>query len=462
VTITAIPSESPQEGLEGAPRVGPALSPYSAIGDALRASHSVGINLRPWQEYALDVMLSLKESGEWVYREVAVIAARQNGKTKILVPRIAMGLAEGERFIHTAQNRLLPRKVLLELAKVVPDITVFRQANGQEEIQTASGGAYMIVAPQRGARGESADCLIVDELREMEDFDFIAAAEPTLTESRNPQVIYLSNAGTDKSLVLNDLRTRGITESPGLAYMEWSADPHLAVDDEAGWLQANPSIGYGNNTIERMQALYDKYRQANELSVFETEHLCRWVVSMFPRLLQDADWQRSRRPTEQPQKPIMGINVDPSGTRVSVAYAWPQSDGSIGLAVRDFTGSPVDLTALAVDLQDVNRQLHVGTVGFDPWTDQHLARHFATAKAIKGSEFANASERFVRAVESGMLRWEQAEPVSNDLPYTARKPTTGTAFIAQRADEHRSISGVLAAIRAVWIASAPKGESVIY
>jgi hypothetical protein len=415
----------------------------------------------PWQDYALDVMLSLKESGEWLYREVAIIAARQNGKTSVLIPRVMMGLEAGERILHAAHVREISREVFLRLSPILPPGYKMRLANGQETIRSPQGGEYRVVAAQRGARGLSADLLIIDELREFEDFDFIAAAEPTLTESVNPQVIYVSNAGTDKSLVLNDLRLRAGND-PNLAYMEWSADPHLAIDDRDGWLQANPLIGYGNNSLERMQTLYEKYQAANELSHFETEHLCRWVVSMFPRLLQDPDWQKARRPVENPTKPHMGINVDPSGTRVSVAYAWSQSDGSIGLTVRDFTGSPVDLTALAVDLQDVNRQLHAGAVGFDPWTDQHLARHFPSARAINGSEFANASERFVRAVESGMLRWEQAEPVSNDLPYTARKPTTGTAFIAQRADEHRSISGVLAAIRAVWIASAPKGESVIY
>ena len=417
--------------------------------------------MAPWQEYALDVMLSLKESGEWLYREVAIIAARQNGKTSVLLPRVIMGLEEGERILHAAQVREISREVFLKLSPILPPGYKIRLANGQETIRSPQGGEYRVVAAQRGARGLSADLLIIDELREFEDFDFIAAAEPTLTESANPQVIYLSNAGTDKSVVLNDLRMRADTD-PNLAYMEWSADPHLAVDDREGWLQANPLIGYGNNSLERMQALYEKYLAANELAHFETEHLCRWVVSMFPRLLQDPDWQRARRATENPSKPAMGVNVDPSGTRVSVAYAWSQSDGSIGLTVRDFTGSPVDLTALAVDLQDVNRQLHANVVGFDPWTDQHLARHFPGAKAVNGSEFANASERFVRAVESGMLRWQQADPVSADLPYTARKPTTGTAFMAVRADEHRSISGVLAAIRAVWIASAPKGESVIY
>lgn len=440
------------------PRVGPDVSRYSFVQDAVETAEAIGIELRPWQEYALDVMLSATADGEWEYREVAVIAARQNGKTKILVPRIALGLSRGERFIHTAQNRLLPRKVLMELSQLVPDITVFRQANGQEEIQTASGGSYMIVAPQRGARGESADCLIVDELREMEDFDFIAAAEPTLTESTNPQVIYLSNAGTEKSLVLNDLRQRGTSENPsGLAYMEWSADPELPVDAEEGWLQANPSIGYGNNTVPRLRRLFEKYRDAGELSVFETEHLCRWVKSMQPPLVLQQSWQMARAALEQPLRPALGVSVHPNGRRASAALSWAQSDGSIGVRLEaDVTGDPIDLTRLAADLSERARSLGVTAVGFDNWTDQHLARHFAEAESINGQAFANASERFVRAIETGQLHWQHADAISEQLPYVSRKATQGNSFMAEPTDPNRPVTAVLAAIRAVWLASNPR------
>ena len=458
--------EATETALEGAPRVGPVLSATSRAEEAYRAAQRLGLQLFSWQRLALWQSMATNPDGRLKYREFAGIVSRRNGKTKKLNPRVLADMDRGRRVLHTAHNRMLPRKTLLDIANLDRGRYKVRQANGQEEVRDyETGGSYKILAPLRGARGEDGDTLIVDEIREFEDWDFIAAAEPIVASSDDPQVIYLSNAGWEGSVVLNDLRHRALNElTPDLCYMEWSSPPELTADDETGWLMANPAIGEpgSNLTLEYLRTVYEKYLAAGELAIWETEHLCRWTVSMMPRLVQDPDWQRARRPTEQPQKPAMGVNVDPSGTRVSIAYAWSQSDGSLGLTVRDFTGSPVDLTALAVDLLDVNRQLQANRIGFDPWTDQHLARHFPGARAINGSEFANASERFVRAVESGMLRWQQADPVSADLPYTARKPTTGSSFIAARADEHRSISGVLAAIRAVWIASAPKGESVIY
>jgi hypothetical protein len=38
----------------------------------------------------------------------------------------------------------------------------------------------------------------------------------------------------------------------------------------------------------------------------------------------------------------------------------------------------------------------------------------------------------------------------------------GTAFMAERAKGDRSITAVLAAIRAVWVASAPLQRAVLY
>lgn len=454
MTTEAMPLRGDERPVEAAARVGPPLATYSRIGAILDAASELGIQLRPWQQYASDVITSTDENGQWLYREAAVIAARQNGKTMVLLPRIKAGLDRGERIIHTAQNRLLPRATFRATAKAYPNAYV-RLANGQEAIELENGGKYIIVAPQRGARGESCDLLIIDELREMEDFDFIAAAEPTLTESDNPQVLYLSNAGTEKSVVLNDLRNRAETDQ-NLAYMEWSAAPERAVDDHAGWLEANPSIGYGNNSLERMQQLYEKYREAGELAVFETEHLCRWVKSMAPVLVSDALWLRCRGKLEPVIRPAMGISVDPSGRRASAVMAWQQSDGSIGLQVTaDVTGEPINLTALAVDLVEQARANGVQVVGFDPWTDQHLARHFPITEGINGQEYANASERFVRAVETAGIRWQHADAISHDLPHASRRASTGTSFMAEAAAD-RSITAVLAAVRAVWLASNPR------
>jgi phage terminase large subunit-like protein len=119
-----------------------------------------------------------------------------------------------------------------------------RYANGQEEVRLTNGGIYSIVAPTRGgARGPSRDLVIIDELREMDTWDFIAAAKPTMTASPDPQMLYLSNAGEEHSIVLNAIRDRAASD-PALAYLEWSAAPERTPDDREGWAEANPAMGH--------------------------------------------------------------------------------------------------------------------------------------------------------------------------------------------------------------------------
>jgi hypothetical protein len=125
------------------------------------------------------------------------------------------------------------------------------------------------------------------------------------------------------------------------------------------------------------------------------------------------------------------------------------------MSLADVTGDPLDLDRFAEDLTAAALKAGVQGVAFDPWTDQHLARYFPEAKPLTGTGFANASEQFVRAVETGQLRWEWADKISEDLPFTARKPVSASAFIADRADARRPITGALSAIRAVWLAGEP-------
>ena len=148
----------------------------------------------------------------WAFREVCIVVARQNGKSELLVPLIVMHLRRGSHILHTAQNRDLPRKTFLRVAALIggdADTLSVRRANGQEEIITASGGRYKVVAPNGSSRGESADLVLIDEVREQHDQDLMDAMLPTITARPNAQVIYLSNAGDDESVVLNDLRRRG-------------------------------------------------------------------------------------------------------------------------------------------------------------------------------------------------------------------------------------------------------------
>ena len=407
----------------------------------------------PWQNTVAEHLMA--GNGKWQYPEVAVVVARQNGKSTLLIPRILWGLEHGERIMHTAQNRTLPREIFEQVAELVPKSWLkrpVRLANGQERIDTKSGGCYRIVAPTRGgARGPSNDLVIIDEVREMDTWDFMAASRPTLTASKHPQTLYLSNAGEDTSVVLNSLRERAVAGDTNLAYIEWSAHPERDHMDKEGWAEANPALGI-TIALETLENAHDSLPSP----VFETEHLCRWVTSTSPRLVSEISWLQRAAQTGYPKRPAMGISVDPSGTRASAVIAWAAENGVVELQVlAHVTGSPIDLDRFGQALDEKAREVGVTETAHDPWTDQALARHLTASKPLQAAEWANASERFVRAVEGGWLRHSGSEQISADLAFTVRKVMEGGKFIAVKAVEDRPITAALAAVRAVWLASNP-------
>jgi hypothetical protein len=439
---------------------------------------AMDIDLMPWQETAGRYLEAKAPDGRHLYREVAVIVARQNGKTELLLPLIIKRLLAGARIIHTAQDRSLPREVFYRAAEWMwsthPELfplrngrpTKPRYANGQEEMRLTNGSIYSIVAPTRsGARGKTSDLVVLDELRELETWDFIAAAKATMTVSRDPQMVYLSNAGTEDSTVLNALRLRGGTD-PSLAYLEWSADPARRADDPKGWAEANPAMGNERgemgSVLETMTAEYRTAMLEGTLSTFETEHLCRWVATMRERLVDDYSWSRCRGEVGPPSRPALGIATDPKGTRVSVAMAWQEGDDIALRLLLNVTGSPVDLPALGLELQKLARKNGVRSIGFDPLTDKELAKYFARGlpggkkpDPISGQTWANASARFRSIVDASKLRWSDCDPVTDDLTWTASKPNGEGSYHAVRASDERPITASLAAIRAVWLASGP-------
>jgi hypothetical protein len=400
-----------------------------------------------------------------VYREVALVMARQDGKTEILLPLILARLRMGRRILHTAQNRTLPREVFIRLGQHLiddPELVELRLANGQEVIRLRNGGRYTLVAPKPGkapARGYSIDDVILDEIREAHDFELIAAIRPTTTASPDPQTVYLSNAGDGDSAVLNDLRRRGLSgEAPRLAYLEWSAQPDRDAGDRAGWAEANPALGR-TILLETLEDAFDSLPRA----VFETEHLCRWVPTMQPKFVNGAQFDACRGELSRPSLPAMAVSMDAAGTRAAAAIAWRQSSGVIALReLANVTGEPIDDMSLGRDLRAVALRAGVTAVGFDDLTDRALAAEIdgrakrKRARAITGREFANACELFVRLVESGRLAWDIGDDIAGDLPWAARKATGEEgAWIAVKANPERPIVALLAAVRAVWLASSP-------
>lgn len=467
-------AEAPQ-ALVGCPRprIAPPLPLHSDVDEFRKVAEEIGIELMPWQVTSATYTEARAPDGRNLYREICELVGRQNGKTEKIVPLVVKRLRAGRRLTHTAQNRDRPREVFDRVAEIMSqDTELFprrggrlvmpRFANGQEEIKLHNGGRYKIVAPTRGgARGGTNDDVIIDEVRELESFEFIGAAKPTMATSPDPQMLYYSNAGDDDSAVLNSIRDRQ-GKDPRLAWIEWSADPERADDDPLGWAEANPSIGHIPSMFEFLEGEYLTHKLGGTLSIFQTEHLCRWVATMRQALIDVSAWNACEV-AELPagRRVFMGIAMDPEGTRASAALAWLTPDGKLAVRMTfDVTGSPINVAALGADLAADARRRGIRGVGFDPMTDGELAKYFPKTQkptGVTATAFANATAEFVNAIEGQRLQWTDAAAATNDLPWTARKDGDERgAFSAVRANDDRPITAVLAIIRAIRLASGPR------
>lgn len=410
----------------------------------------------------------------WLYPEVAIVVARQNGKTSLLEPLIIARLIDGQRVMHTAQIRDLPRITHARLASLVtehfPKLIEKRRGitfgSGTEAIRLTTGGEYRIVAPTRGgARGRPNDMVVIDEVREFEDSELTDAALPTVIASKKPQVVYLSNAGYAMSTVLNALRARGGND-PSLAYLEWSAAPGRAPDDVAGWLEANPSIGHNPYLMENLERQYRAHVLGGTMQSWETENLCRWTLAKAERLVTPEDWsgQSFLDERETALRPTLGIKMDPGGGRVSGVLAWPAGEGRVYVdVVMDVTGDPVDVDRLAEDIKALARQLRVRAIIFDPTTDADLARRLDKTEPVTGRDYASATERFVRLVAGrDLVVHDPAGILATDLEHTTRRAMSGGTAIAVKAGSDMTNTAAEAAIRAVWKAPVSQPKPMVY
>jgi phage terminase large subunit-like protein len=449
------------------PRIAPPRPLRHGLIEYRAGSASLDIDPMPWQDTAASYITALGPDDKWLYREVAVVVGRQNGKTTLTKPLIVARLKAGRHIMHIAQVRELPRimfEAIADALEAFPELFPRRRGKiiwprrgaGSESIVLTNGGSYRIAAAVSGsARGHSIDDLIIDELREMESFEVVNSAKPAQRFSENPQTIYLSNAGTDDSVVLNSLRERADGD-PSLAYLEWSADPDYDPGDRRGWVQANPSIGHYPQVLRDLEKDYVAAKLGGNMAGFETEALCRWVRTMRPALVDADAWQACKiASVPRARRQHLAVSMDPDGARASAAIAWLGDDDICYLTViSDVEGGRINTSVIGRELRDIAASRHIAKVGYDPMTDAELAKYFKVAKSISGNEFSNATSNFVTRVQSGRLRWIDADSVGTDLTWTSRKENDETgSYQAVRANDDRPITAALAAIRATWLAS---------
>jgi hypothetical protein len=244
---------------------------------------SVGIELMGWQRWALVHGLELRKGGGYRFRTLLVLVARQNGKTTIAqVLALWRMMTDARLVVGSSTNLETAREswsAAVDLAEdqMGDEVASVKRGALDTSLRLRNGSRYKVVAAnRRGARGLSVDLGIADELREHQSWDAWAALSATTTARPDPQLLALSNAGDDGSVVLNNLRDVALGgDDDSMALFEWSAEDGCDLDSPDQWAAANPALG---STITK--ATLTSKLASNPPAIFRTEHLTQRVASM--------------------------------------------------------------------------------------------------------------------------------------------------------------------------------------
>lgn len=256
------------------------------------ATIALGMTLDPWQCWFLIHALELLPDGSFRFRTVILCVARQQGKTTVMraLSLWAMFTGRVKLVVGTAQDLDVARECwesAVDLVEADDELSAeidsprrkAVRSNGKEVLKLRNGSRYKVKATTidagRGIPGVG--LILLDELRTHRDYGPYAALEKTTLAIPNALTVGMSNAGDDKSVVLNDLREKALAGTDeSLALFEWSGEPGCALDDRAAWAQACPSLGYGRVTERALLSAMLKDPPA----VFRTEVLCQRVEQL--------------------------------------------------------------------------------------------------------------------------------------------------------------------------------------
>lgn len=355
------------------------------------ATDVLGIELFPWQKWLLIHMLELLPDNSLRFRTVVVLIARQNGKSTLsqvlalwfmvvwgwpLVLGTAQDLETAEEVWQGAVDLVEEDDELSKLLKRVVKV------NGKKALELKSGSRYKVKAANRRAgRGFTGNLILLDELREHQNWEAWGAITKTTMAQAEALILALSNAGDLASVVLRYLRKMaheaigdpdGICEelTPSgptlldvedlkeddaeefdeddledfeqdeetLGLFEWSAPPGCDKRDRDGWAQANPSVGWNPGFTERTIASACK---TDPEWVFRTEVLCQWSEGTLTGPFPPGAWDKGTNELETLEdgtkrvadadrivgQVVAGVDQSHDRSMTFVAFAGHRADG---------------------------------------------------------------------------------------------------------------------------------------
>jgi phage terminase large subunit-like protein len=434
----------------------------------------LGEPLMPWQELVAIESMRLKDDERWAFPQIGVLVARQQGKSHLMRLRILWGLLNGEKLQILSAHKLAVSlehfNQLIDLIEqhdwLMAQMKKIRRTNGQEEIQFLNNARFKVVANNAAGRGYAgATTIFLDELREHRDYSAWSAITKTQLAAKNPQLFAFSNAGDATSIVLNEMRDRGLATIQGvtdsLLWLEWSAPPNTNISIEsATW--ANPAMGRTVH-VDNIKATFNEPE-----AVVRTEVMCQWVDTLQSPWSPNA-WNQCADPdlvVEPGQQTYLAFDVTPRRNQASLV-ASQIIDGKIALGlVQTFdSDTALDDLTIANAVADWARAYDVTEIAYSKNTGQAVAARLASAgimtTAIDGRAFAMACDQMLSAMEHHRLIHKDEVTFNKHVSACARIPFAEGGWLIGRRASNANVTGAVAAAMAISLASKPISDTDI-
>jgi hypothetical protein len=322
------------------------------------ADLTLGTPLDPWERWLVIHAGEILQDGtdRPRFRTVLAIVARQNGKSLLMRVLILywMFIDAAPMILATSTDRSYAKAAWMatcdaakeneHLAAELPARPQTLQI-GEEEFRNVHGSKYRFAAVNRRAgRSLTIHRLVLDELREHQNFDAWGASTNAMNAVHDAQIVAVTNQGDDTSVVLDWLRNAAkvyIETGVGdrrVGLFEWSAPAGSDPTDPRALAMANPNAGRRLD----FEALLGAAQQAvtgdaEALATFKTEVMCMRVDKLDPAI-DPAAWAAAA--TDAPvdlaahrERVALCLDVSLDGLHATLAAAAVLPDGKTHLEV---------------------------------------------------------------------------------------------------------------------------------
>jgi phage terminase large subunit-like protein len=425
----------------------------------------------PWQKWLAEHSLKVKPDGRYHHPVSVATVARQNGKSTYMMARIMMGLFHWQESLqvstaHRLVTSLEQFRAIVQIIEANQDLANrvkrIRWQHGAEEIETLDGCRFIIKAGGSAARGLSKpETVHMDEIRELHDMETFASMRYTLMAAKNPQVNCFSTAGDSHSIVLNQLRERGLAAASGAAddvgYFEWSAPTDEISLENAAF--ANPGL---NITIhpDNIRAVFN-----DPPDVVQTEVLNRWVTTI-SSVVGSKEWQACGDDSidlDPDKLTWMAIDISPDRRNAALVAAQKLGDESFVIKLLHTWENIIQLDdrAIANDAASYCRKYPIEYLLYSRRTTGAIAARMLPAGIPihdMDKDYPQACDELLGAINSGRLKHRNQAALTEQMLSAVQLRRGDGGWVIGRRASQTSVAAAVAAALCTHFATRPETE----